>query len=465
MRLPPPLIVGHLEESGREWKFKVGSHYSLFKAKTRPTDAASRIRCLEALAQGLSISSDKLSQSSTSEIRTIRDSDLTALDSSIVDWIRGQQTLLGYFADRRMKYEEACLGIEELCQNPGLSEKDRFLNTCIKINLLAANLTWGKIMHDISSMLLWVAGRENESTDAEIERQAWTLLLQRKYKTFCRSHEWQRLNLEVAFTKPLPPRSNSELVMERITSFLAMSDKDWLKLVDPVQHIVDDRMPSTIPMIEPNRLQRAISLVHSLTGTKKEDHHHATPATCGTESGTGIDCPICSMDLYESVPDDFYKLEKVEMPAEHSAPASTGLRDSVVNFIQTVAINLWVSTPTTTTKAPSTTPGFPRYVPTCEDTCKETAGDWWVLSNTTVAIPPRPVFCPTCRKGFHVTCLWEWLRGRRARSRSCPFCQTNLDRAFVQGTLLPALQAERHRKRNEQSTIKHAESKVQLKNE
>jgi hypothetical protein len=228
-------------------------------------------------------------------------------------------------------------------------------------------------------------------------------LLQRQHKNFSKTHQWQKLHLAVASKRNMPPRAKSKILLERLNSFLAMSGKNWLKLVDPVQRIERTHPPT--PTVEPNRLKRVFSLVHSLAGTKKEDNHHIIPATCETATGTGIDCPICSMDLYESVPDDFYKLDEVDMPAPTSAPANSGIRGSVVNFIQTVAINLWTSTPTTTIKNPSATTDVGAQVLTCEDTCKWTEGNWWRLTNQTVVIPPRPIFCPTCRNGFHVTCL------------------------------------------------------------
>lgn len=479
----PARFIGEVNESEDQWVFKVSHYYSPLKAKTSPTDAASRIRCLESLATGLSHFCDRLSKQYTSDNRTLKDSDMTGLDAPIIDWIRAEETRLREFQDSRKQYEDFALEIKNVLNNLENSTHDQFLNACIRVNLLTVSLTFGKWIHDISSMLLWLAGREDASIDAEIERQVWSQLLDYKVNCFTKNHRWLKLRLNPTASRNMPSEPKDALVIDRLETFLKMSKKDWLKVIDPVQRIGDDQEIPLNPNIDPNPFQRAYSMIQWAFGVRKKHKHLTAPAPGSEfETRTGIECSICTMDLYERLPDHFFDIvaqpPNPNPPSQTPAPANIGglhgllpnffraAIDQAGDFAQTVAINLWNSNPTATATnlPPATNPT--RHTSVDGDNCNPDP-EWWKIASRAVFIPPRPIFCPSCRKGFHVECLWEWLKGRRLdghNGRNCPFCRTSMDQGYVKDVVRPALKAELLRKRQERRRYIRAERKAQREN-
>lgn len=471
----PPNLAGRITISGEDtWEFEVDDSSPL-KATTTSSEAVYRTECLNDLASGLTIFDDRLSLLATDDIRTLRPSDLEGRSSSALRQDNHRRKLIEQHFNLWAASHTAFSEILHLNEDEE-SEQARFLAACLRVNFRVYSLMAARYVLKGCEQRLKGAGRDNEVVDTQVELNVWDRELCCKVKKFCSSHPWLTLDLKGVFSSngPLqnfhPPGPASDASATSSTS----TPTEQAHNVDQQQQPVGT--PGRSARSNGHRSTRAqwlLSVFESLVGARRGHSLQATATTQGTGTdivdpcsvpGSDVECPICTLDLYVS-PSDNHREEaeplRESIPITISDPETPALR-SRRNFSGTElvsqlgAVAQYIANMVSpTTKTIVTTK---KQIARCK-VC--TGGEkLWVAQTGQEIIPPKPFFCPTCRKGYHIECIWKWFNEGAWRNRKCPCCRTSVDRSFVEHFVRPRMLAERRRKRKERCRLARSASSV-----
>jgi hypothetical protein len=474
----PPNLAGRVIISGKDtWEFEVDSPSPL-KANTTPSEAAYRTECLNELVSGLTIFDDRLSLLITDGIRTLRPSDLEGMSSAALcqDYQRRDQ--IDQHLDLWAAYQNAFSKIADMVEEDKESDQARFLVACLRVNFRVYALMATRFALKGCEERLRAAGRENEAVDTQVELRVWDQQLSRKVSKFSSDHLWLTLGLKNVFSR------NEQL-------------KHSHPACPPPAPAATPVVCSTnTPGHEATRAQRALGMFESLIGARRGYNPQAITVATTTipthltgmhtdkNVGSGsicsdVECPICTSDLYVSPPADLFRQEQRPRPSTAPAGSFSDEEDPPVyprvrrenrrpgwsaKPVVPVPRNVWatvlasqlgglaqsiankISPFLTTPKKPVA----PRKV------CVVGGREFWIAPGPREVVPPKPFFCTTCRKGFHIECIWEWFTTSNLPNRKCPYCRSSMDRYYVEYIVRPMMLGERRRKRRERRRLARA---------
>ncbi|KAK5048487.1 hypothetical protein LTR84_005577 [Exophiala bonariae] len=400
----PPALDGTLIESGDSWEFSIGQARSPLTASTAPEDAAYRAQCLRALTIGLSRSHDRLGKAFGDHTMWVPAKNEVSMDKYLVSSNRDPSSSYGYLFRLRTQYTNAQLQLRgRYCAN----SKEKFLNMCLQVHTLAIRLIINRMMAANHVAHIRVEGRNNQAVELEVRLKRWDQQLGRKLAKFCSRHPWLKLDFENTFNAT---RQKSRLYEETLIFLPDLNGKVISRLSD-------------IP-------------------------------------ATGVDCPICTEDLYVGPSDDL--VEEQPVPDQELVPVvsinNPSSQTRLGGIFKYMAAGLWPLQGVATTKlrgimedvarvfwrpdlGTDSTPISPptpvlryNYTKECTFSCIKQANiDFWDALDSEDNALPKPVFCRDCQNGFHAECLDQWVNGDEDGFKlDCPFCRTPFSPDFVE---------------------------------
>lgn len=463
----PPVLGGSMIDTEGIWKLKIDEYRSPLTASTAPVDAKHRAKCLLSLAIGLSISDDKLVKVYENDVAFLPPLDTTNMDPYVRHLDYDRKDRMRYLLELRKKYIAAQT---ELTRRQLNSDEDRFLNNCLLVNIVAARLMLNRMLAITHGARLRAVGRNPQAVHVEIELKLWNRQFTRKLAKFCLRHPWLKLDLENAFNAVRLHRSSYEEICLMLPDSNDKTARQvWLQALDPLP--AEATSSSTVA-------ERVFSTVQSIIGGQSESGRE-TPATTDPAEpdlgllSTGVECPICTSDLYVSPSDDLLDEQPLANPVSAQDESTAGPSSASGGTANAVAessgssqepqtgfggvigqfSNLGVLANSTTTED---IPDLPRnYAPQCTTGCdRQHNVDLWKAQDSEDNSVPKVVFCPQCNNGFHAECIWKWIEetGLLAGS-NCPFCRAPMSPAYIQNVVRPKVLAEQRRVRLERRRL------------
>lgn len=437
--IPTPFMLsGRIKIKDGAWMFGINNcNPSPLQAMTTPETAGLRILCLQNLASGLTLFDKRLLELYNADIRGIRHSDFEGMSPEMLAQDEYLWDLELHQDHLWKMYDQVYSRITGEILLWGDDEQGRFVLACLQVHCRAQALLASRYALAVCEGRMEAAGLEGAVVDTQIELGVWQHQLECKVREFCSEHPWVNLDLSrlVSSDGPRGTCGQFPFAASATESALGLQSRLMAQLQGnpgrPIQANVGLQFPVT---------QFVLSTLENFIGVRRGHSHSQDSFPQGPETDTdnsaglnsGVECPICGLDLYVSPPDDPPREE-----CRSTMHAKLGRNPQcVVNKFSSALIGSQKTATATTT------------IPDGPKGCMVTR-EFWLEHDHNEFIPPKPVFCPGCRHGCHKECFLKWntpVPGIPARNRQdCPNCHTQREKQRREQQ-----RRQRHEQRREQ---------------